>query len=96
MTAFDRWKNLPGLPTAAVESLTRYPVLADRAMHEIERIYDGDFAKLVLKKQIKQYQSSPWYASIPFMQQQLATMIATAYCGQQKLLAQRSPAVAKS
>lgn len=80
MNDFRRWQKLKYLPLEAAEILARYPVLADRALHEIERLWVDKFIQLPLKKQLAAYQASPWYAALPVMQKNIATTIATAYC----------------
>lgn len=78
-----RWKQLKYLdaPTRAI--LLRYPVLADRALHEIERLWTMDFAKFTEKRKLQIYESTSWWSSLPPLQRSTATSVAKAFCKEQ-------------
>ena len=78
-----RWKQLKYLDKLTFNLLLRYPVLADRALHEIERLWSADFAKFTEKQKIKIYESTSWWSSLSPMQRSTASTVAQAYCKEQ-------------
>lgn len=78
-----RWKKLKHLTDSTRDCLTRWPVLADRALHEIERLWTSDFARFPEKRKLSIYESTSWWNSLPTMQRTIATNVAKAYCKEQ-------------
>lgn len=75
-----RWKQLKYLDEVTRALLVRYPVLADRALHEIERLRTMDFAKFTEKRKLQIYESTSWWSSLPPLQRITATTVAKAFC----------------
>lgn len=88
MPDFQRWQRLKYLPLESAEILVRYPVLADRSMHEIENLWNPEFAKLSPKKQLRAFEDLAWYAALPTMQKSIASLVAVAYCKEQREVSQ--------
>lgn len=78
-----RWRRLKYLDKATHDILSRYPVLADRALHEIERLWTADFVKFNEKRKLQIYESTSWWSSLTVLQRMTATTVAKAYCKEQ-------------
>ena len=84
MEPFDRsdvhrWKKIPDIPKATRAILERYPVFADRALHEIERLWTPEFADLPRKKKISTY-DGVWLNQYSSLHRTTAIALANAYC----------------
>lgn len=76
---FRRWRKIPRLPAALIQVLERYPVFADRAMHEIERLWKPEYASLSRKAKLRTYDGT-WLNQYSAMQRNIALDLARYYC----------------
>lgn len=82
MADIRRWQAVEGVTPELFAVLDRWPRMADRAMHEIERLWAPEFSGLTTKRKKQEFERTSWYVNLTPIQRQVCSKLADLYCKQ--------------